>query len=150
MFHTNVSILSATLLLFGAAMFSGPTWAEDLDGTLSLVDEQDTPSDVMQRIELPEGAAEQAQEAAAFGLNTVEQARSGEQGNIMREEGRLLGERTAEEARERGRQIADDARQGNRGEQVRESITDRETGPGRPTVPQRPELPQVPQPPAAP
>jgi hypothetical protein len=145
----TTNLLTASLL-FGALLIVGPAWADELDGTLSLVDENETPADVVHRIELPEGAAERAQEAAAFGLETAERARSGEQGEVMREEGRQFGENTAEQARERGRQIADDARQGGRGEQLRESITDRDAAPGRPDLPARPELPQVPTPPVSP
>lgn len=58
-----------------APALAGDSDAAELDVTMTVVDADDTAEDVVNVIELPEGASEVAKEAAAFGLKTANAAR---------------------------------------------------------------------------
>lgn len=76
------------------SLFAWPAMAQedDLDVTLSVVeDEGEAEEQLVNDIELPADADEQAQENAAFGLDTANQAR---------QQGREFGEERAEQGQE--------------------------------------------------
>jgi hypothetical protein len=125
--HLSIAVCLALGLGVGMAAH-----ANDDDVTLDVVELGDTPENVVNRIELPAPASDQARESAARGLATANDARE------------LRGNETAVEARELGREfgerMAGQARDGNVAEQVRESVgAGRDIGPSqRPSVPGRP------------
>ncbi len=109
-------------------IFSPHVLASDEEVTMTVVEE--TQDEIVSTIALPEGAAEQARESAAAGIETA---------NRAREDGREFGAQQSAAARESGREMgermAQEARDGNVAEQARESAQDRR--PERPEPPQR-------------
>jgi hypothetical protein len=118
----------ALVLALGLAL-SGGVHADDDDVTLDVVELDQTPADIVNLIELPESASDQARDSSAHGLETANQARE------------LRGNETAAEARELGREfgerMAEEARDGNVSEQIRDEALDRAAD-HRPEVPGRP------------
>lgn len=75
-------------LLLCAVVFQMPVFAadvEDLEVTIDLIDSNETGSAMMNRIELPFAASEQARSHAQRGLDNANQARHGGLGEEMRE-----------------------------------------------------------------
>lgn len=107
--------LSIAMLLALGLIGATPVLAQDDDGppenvppedAMDVVDENATPDEVMNRIELPEDASDTAREASAFGLDTA---------NDARERGRDFGQERADQARDQAREFGQD-----RAEQARE------------------------------
>jgi len=93
------------------ATYGGPLLAQqgdDLDITMTVVDEDAEPDTAVEPIVLPDSAALQAVESSAQGLATANEAR---------ERGREFGQDTAEAARERGTEARESA-----AERVRDNI----------------------------
>lgn len=96
---TKLSI--ATLLALGL-IGATPAFAQGDEGppedAITVVDENATPDEIMNRIELPEGRPDQAAEASAYGLETA---------NAAREQGRDFGQERAEQAREQAQEFGE-------------------------------------------
>jgi hypothetical protein len=90
-------------IVLGLAL-SPAVFADDNDATLDVVEVDGTSEDFVNTIALPEEAADEGHDNAAFGIDTANEAR---------EYGREFGER-----------IADDARSGDVSEQIRDSVQD--------------------------
>lgn len=115
--------LNLSLLLTAGLIMSPAVYADDeTEDTMTVVEEGQTPEDVVHTLALPEDASDQARESAAFGLDTA---------NRAREDGRAFGQEMAERARG-----------GDVGEQIRETVGDarsdqrdrRPDEPGQPDV----------------
>lgn len=91
-------------LAFSAAFLVVTAYAEDApeDVTMMVVEEGAMPEDIVGEIELPAGAAQEAHENAAKGLETA---------NAAREGGRAFGQARAEEARAEAAATGDDAQE---------------------------------------
>lgn len=106
-----------TVLVF---LLAGPAWAQDGDMTLEVVDNPDADeSEYVETITLPDEAAPEAHENAAFGIDTANKARK--LTDDIEGEGREFGQEVSERAKQLGRD-ADNARKAVDG-----------TGSGRPT-----------------
>lgn len=91
--------LSIAMLLTLGLIGATPVLAQGDEDTMDVMDESATPDEVMHRIELPEDASDTAREAAAFGLDTANEAR---------ERGRDFGQERAEQAREQAQEFGQD------------------------------------------
>jgi hypothetical protein len=123
------SLCLVAALAWGPALYAAEPAPAD---TITVVEEDATPEDVVSTITLPIEAAAKAVEAAKKGLDTA---------NAAREMG---GNSTAAEARARGRELgesaAEEARQSNPAAQVSETASEARSdkAPDRPAPPARP------------
>lgn len=135
--------LTVAILLALGLIGATPVLAQDDDGppenvppedAIDVVDENTTPDEVMNRIELPEDASDTAREAAAFGLDTANEARERgrdfgqERAEQAREQAREFGQDRAAEARERATEGARDNEINERAQQAREAASEASGG----------------------
>ncbi|MEX0730317.1 MAG: hypothetical protein WED00_13915 [Aquisalimonadaceae bacterium] len=100
--------------LFAISM-TATAYAQELDVTMEVVDDNGTEEVIVNRLELPEDASDQGRESSRYGLDTANEAR---------ERGREFGQSRASEARERG----EEARE--RGQAARDAARDRAANAG--------------------
>ncbi len=130
----------ALVMLTSGLLLGGPAMAQtDMDteeDTMTVVDMDGAPEDVVNVLELPDVAAEAAVEAAARGLGTAERAREDgrafgeQQAERAREDGRAFGREQGESARERARDARESA-----GESARDQAQERARDMDRPGAP---------------
>ena len=96
--HIFYPFIIAALTSIGGIAMAQET--DELDLTMDLLEEGETPEDIVEPIALPEDASPQGVESSADGLATANEAR---------ERGREFGQDTAAEARQRGEDARDDA-----------------------------------------
>ena len=91
----NVIFCTLSLFLLAASVFAQEVSSEEEEATIEVVGEANArPGEITDAISLPQDATVQAQESAAFGLETAKRAR---------QKGEESGEERAEAAREKGR-----------------------------------------------
>ena len=91
------------IILALGLFLASPSYADE-DDTMIVLEDGDTPEDIVQLIELPGAAADTAKDAALFGHETANQAKE-------------LG-------REFGQSVADDAKLGTQGADIRAEVRD--------------------------
>jgi len=107
-------LISILGLLVAGLIFAAPAMAQDEGDngdTIGVVQSDEEPEEVDQRITLPESASEQGKESSSEGLETANEAREkgSEFGRERAEEARQKGKDKAQEARERARERAREA-----------------------------------------
>lgn len=106
-------------LALSAGYLQAQETEDDLDVTMSVLEEGETPDAALEPIALPEDASETAVESSAAGLATA---------NAAREDGRAFGASRAEEARQRGAEAREQGREradealGNARDRVKDNI----------------------------
>ena len=126
----SILILGSLLLAIGL-VFAAPAMAQDEDrdaDTMQVVQPDQEPEEVDNRITLPESASKKGAERSKKGRETAGEAREKgrDLGQERAEKAREFGQERAEEVRERSRERATEAQEQNIGEEMREQARDRD------------------------